>query len=102
MKGIFIIAVLYLAVISSVAAFICQNWGNNYVTVSEATLFANLTTVISIFAGVVFLREEFTLQQIIGAAAIIGSVYAANTKKGDRDVNKEGNQKGSTEGQKRA
>ena len=102
MKGIFIIAVLYLAVISSVAAFICQNWGNNYVTVSEATLFANLTTVISIFAGVVFLREEFTLQQIIGAAAIIGSVYAANTKKGDRDVNKEGNQKGSTEGHKRA
>ena len=79
--GTFIIAVIYLAVISSVAAFIFQNWGNNYVTVSEATLFANLTTVISILAGVIFLHEAFTIQQIIGAIAILISVYVANVKK---------------------
>lgn len=77
----FIIAVLYLAVISSVAAFICQNWGNNYVSVSEATLFANLTTVISIMAGVIFLHESFTLQQIAGAVVILISVYTANVRK---------------------
>lgn len=77
----FILAVLYLAVISSVGAFIFQNWGNNYVTVSEATLFANLTTVISILAGVIFLHEAFTLQQIIGAIAILISVYIANVRR---------------------
>ena len=77
-EPIFIIAVLYLAVISSVAAFICLNWGTVRVTVSEASIFANLTTVISIVAGVVFLHETFSLFQIAGAAVIIGSVDVAN------------------------
>ena len=76
----FVIAVLYLAVVSSVAAFVSMNWGNNYVSVTEASLFANLTTVISIFAGVIFLHETFTLQQVVGAAAILVSAYAANAK----------------------
>lgn len=84
-NSVFIISTLYLAVISSVAAFVCQNWGNNFVTVSEATLFANLTTVISIAAGVVFLGESFTVQQIAGAAAILISVYIANVKKLKRE-----------------
>ena len=83
-EPVVIIAVLYLAVISSVAAFIFQNWGNNYVTVTEATLFANLTTVISIIAGVVFLHEIFTVQQIIGALAILISVYVANVELGGK------------------
>ena len=77
-EPIFIIAVLYLAVLSSVAAFISLNWGTVRVTVSEASIFANLTTVISIVAGVVFLHESFSLFQIAGAAVIIGSVYVAN------------------------
>lgn len=75
---VFIIAVLYLAVLSSVAAFICLNWGTVRVSVSEASIFANLTTVISIVAGVVFLHESFSLFQIAGAAVIIGSVYVAS------------------------
>ena len=77
-EPIFVIAVLYLAVLSSVAAFISLNWGTVRVTVSEASIFANLTTVISIAAGVVFLHETFSLFQIAGAAVIIGSVYVAN------------------------
>ena len=77
-EPIFIIAVLYLAVLSSVAAFVSLNWGTVRVSVSEASIFANLTTVISIAAGVVFLHETFSLFQIAGAAVIIGSVYVAN------------------------
>ena len=77
-QPVFIIAVLYLAVLSSVAAFIALNWGTVRVTVSEASIFANLTTVISIAAGVVFLHESFSLFQIVGAAVIIGSVYVAS------------------------
>ena len=77
-EPVFIIGVLYLAVLSSVAAFVCLNWGTVRVTVSEASIFANLTTVISIAAGVVFLHESFSLFQVIGAAVIIGSVYTAS------------------------
>ncbi|MDO4870197.1 MAG: EamA family transporter [Bacillota bacterium] len=74
----FIIAVLYLSVVSSVTAFIFLNYGTVRVTVSEASIFANLTTVISIIAGVVFLHEIFTPFQIVGAVIIIISVFFAN------------------------
>ena len=74
----FIISVLYLAVISSVAAFIFLNYGTVRVTVSEASIFANLTTVISIIAGVVFLHEVFTQFQVVGAIIIIVSVFFSN------------------------
>ena len=74
----FIISVLYLAVISSVAAFIFLNYGTVRVTVSEASIFANLTTVISIIAGVVFLHEVFTPFQVVGAVIIIVSVFFSN------------------------
>ena len=74
----FIISVLYLSVVSSVTAFICLNYGTVRVTVSEASIFANLTTVISIIAGVVFLHEVFTPFQIVGAVIILISVFFAN------------------------
>lgn len=73
--------IMYLAVISSVVAFMILNYGSSYVSVSEASLFANLTTVISIVAGIVIVRESFTVQQMIGALIIIGSVYIASMNK---------------------
>lgn len=66
--------ILYLAVISSVVAFMLLNFASNHVSVTSATLIANLTTVISIFAGVVFLKESFTWMQIVGAVIILLSV----------------------------
>lgn len=76
----FYIPVLYLAVLSSVAAFLCLNFGVVRISVSEATIFTNLTTVISIIAGVVFLGEAFTPFQVVGACIIIASVYVANAR----------------------
>ncbi|MBR4795818.1 MAG: EamA family transporter [Lachnospiraceae bacterium] len=70
----------YLAVISSVVAFMLLNFASNHVTVTSATLVANLTTVISIFAGVVFLHESLTVLQIVGAVIIIGSVTIGTLK----------------------
>ena len=40
--------IIYLAVFSSVIAFILLNYGNSFVSVTQASLFVNLTTVISI------------------------------------------------------
>lgn len=73
--------IMYLAVASSVIAFIALNYGSSHVSVSEASLFANLTTVISIIAGVAVLHESFTPQQIAGAAVIIASVYVSSADK---------------------
>lgn len=71
-------AILYLSVFSSVAAFVILNYASTYISVSEASIFANLTTVISIVAGVVILKENFTIQQMIGAIIIIVSVYISS------------------------
>lgn len=79
-QPVFIIAILYLGVLSSVAAFIALNWGTVRISIAEASIFPNLTTVISIIAGVVFLHESFTLYQIIGAIIILCSVYAGSRK----------------------
>ena len=72
--------ILYLSIVSSVIAFLILNFGSSYVSVSEASIFANLTTVISIVAGVVFVNETFTLWQVAGAIIIIGSVYSSSKK----------------------
>ena len=74
----FYIGISYLSVLSSVVAFMCLNYGTARITVSEASIFANLTTVISILAGVIILGEIFTLQQIIGAAIILIAVYLSS------------------------
>ena len=80
-EPVFLVAIVYLAVLSSVGAFIFLNYGTVRISVSEAAIFTNLTTVISILAGVVFLRESFTAFQVVGAVIIIISVYLANSGK---------------------
>ena len=71
--------IIYLSIISSVIAFLLLNYGSSYVSVSEASIFANLTTVISIAAGVLFVNEIFTVWQMIGAVVIVGSVYISSS-----------------------
>ena len=77
-NGFFWICILYLSIVSSVVAFLLLNFGSSYVSVSEASIYANLTTVISIVAGVLFVNETFTLWQMIGAIVIVGSVYISS------------------------
>lgn len=78
-QPMFWLSILYLSVASSVLAYLLLNYGNNYVSISQASLFVNLTTVISIAAGVLILRESFSVFQAIGALIILVSVYKAST-----------------------
>lgn len=68
-------SILYLSVVSSVIAFLLLNYGSNYVSVSNATIFANFTTIISIVAGVLILGESFSGYQLLGTVIILLSVY---------------------------
>lgn len=69
------IGIAYLAVLSSVGAFLLLNYSIAYISVTQISILANLSTVISILAGILFLKEPFTLPQILGAAIILVSVY---------------------------
>ena len=78
-SGSFWGAVVYLGLVSSVVAYFLLNFANANLTVSETSLFSNVTTVVSVLAGVVLLREPFGIWQIIGVVVILVCVYAANT-----------------------
>ena len=77
-SGAFWGAVIYLGLVSSVVAYFLLNFATARLTVSEASLFSNVTTVVSVLAGVVLLKEPFGVWQMLGVAVILICVFAAN------------------------
>ncbi len=77
-SGAFWSAVLYLGVVSSIGGYMLLNFANGALHVSESSLFANVTTVVSLLAGVLLLKEPFGAAQLAGVVIILVCVYAAN------------------------
>lgn len=71
----FLAAILYLGLASSIVAFLALNYAFGYLTVAKSMAFCNLTTVISLFAGVVFLREPFNLTSLAASALILLGIW---------------------------
>ena len=76
----FIISILYLSVISSVAAFILYNYSTSRISVIRSASFSNIITVVSLFAGILILKENFTLTEILLCIPIILGVWGVNIK----------------------
>lgn len=74
-RGEFWMAVVYLAGASSVIAFLLQNYGNPHLPISEITQIGNVTTVVSVLAGVLLLKEKFSPLQFCGTVIILICVY---------------------------
>lgn len=74
----FIIAVLYLGILSSSGTSFLTNYVLSYMESSKMSVFSNLATVISIVAGVVFLKEDIFYYHIIGSLLIIIGVIGTN------------------------
>lgn len=73
-----LIALLYLGIVSSVVAFFLINYTLSQIPASQSAVFANLTTVISIAAGVFFRNEPFYWYHAIGATMILLGVWGTN------------------------
>ncbi len=71
----FLLSILYLGIFSSIVAFMCLNYANNELPVAKTTAFCNLTTVISLFAGVLFLGEPFNLVSLVASVLIIVGIW---------------------------
>ena len=67
--------VLYLGVLSSVVAFLLLNYANTYLPVTKTTVFSNVTTVVSVIAGIIFLDEKFSFKSALAAVMIIAGVW---------------------------
>ncbi len=70
-NGSFLVSLLYLGVLSSVAAFLMINYANTYLPLSRATVFSNVITVVSVFAGVVLLKETFDVYMLLATVMIV-------------------------------
>lgn len=82
----YIISVIYLGILASLVTSMLTNFSLGIIEASKVSVFANLGTVVSIFAGVIFLNESIYLYHIIGTILIIFGVLGANYKgKRERD-----------------
>lgn len=70
--------ILYLGALSSVLAFFFINFTLSRLRVSQSIVFSNLTTVISVAAGVLLLGETFGPAQLAGSLAIVAGVWGTN------------------------
>lgn len=71
----FLLAILYLGVASSIVAFMALNYAYGYLTVAKSMAFCNMTTVISLFAGVIFLGEPFSLLSLAASVFILLGIW---------------------------
>lgn len=74
----FLISIIYLGVLSSLVTSLLTNYILSKIEASKMSVFSNLGTVISIVAGVVFLKEEVFYYHIIGSLLIVGGVVGTN------------------------
>ncbi len=80
----YISAITYLGIVSSVVAFLLLNYANTYLPVAKTTVFSNITTVVSVIAGILFLNEKFSVETVVSSLMIIVGVWGVqilNVKK---------------------
>jgi drug/metabolite transporter (DMT)-like permease len=75
----FLVSVIYLGLGCSVAAFIFYNAAISVIGTNRTASFAGISTVVTVIAGIVVLKEEFSMLQRAGAALVIIGVYIANS-----------------------
>ena len=54
------------------------NYALTHISVTITASFSNLTTVVSVLAGVLLLHEPFSILQVIAVALILLGVYGVN------------------------
>ena len=74
-QGRYLLALIFLSAGCSVISFFLSSYALTKLTIARSTVFANLTTAISIFAGVVFLHEPFSIVGLFCCGAILIGIY---------------------------
>ncbi len=81
-----LIPILYLGILSSVCAFFMMNYMLSKMPASNSSVFSNLTTVVSIIAGVFIRHEAFHWYQFAGSVVIILGVWGTNRCKSRHEI----------------
>lgn len=78
-SGTFIVSILFLGVASSLVTALTANYILSKMEASKMSVFTNLSTIVSMAAGAMFLGEEVTVYHLIGSVMIIAGVIGTNT-----------------------
>lgn len=70
-----IVALLYLGILSSIVAFFLVNYSISRMSLTQSAVFGNISTIVSIMAGVLVLKEDFSWYDFVGAVMIIVGVW---------------------------
>lgn len=71
----YIAAVLYLVLFASVVCYFLSGYALTYLTVAEESVFSNLTTAVSVFAGAVLLHEPFSWLSLVLCVLILVGIW---------------------------
>lgn len=74
----FLLSILYLGVLSSLITSLLTNYALAKLEASRMSVFSQLSTIVSILAGGLFLEEQITFYHLIGSFLIIGGVLGTN------------------------
>ncbi|HDR3887521.1 TPA: DMT family transporter [Bacillus cereus] len=77
-NGTFLISILYLGLLSSLLTALLLNYSLSYIEAAKISVFSNLSTLITIIAGVVFLHEQIAYYHIVGTLMIVLGVIGTN------------------------
>lgn len=75
------LSILYLGLGCSVGAFFCLNYINSHLKVIHAAVFINLSTIVSVLAGILLGGDRMTTIQIVGIFMILLGVWGVNFPK---------------------
>jgi drug/metabolite transporter (DMT)-like permease len=76
--GQFVVSALYLGVAASVFAYFLANYSISKLPVARAMIFGNVSTVVSVIAGVAFMGDPFGATQAAAFALILAGVWGVN------------------------
>ena len=71
----FWVSLLYLGTLSSIGAYTMSSYAITHLPLARTVVFANLTTAVSVLAGVIFLHEHFTWISALCCLVIIIGVW---------------------------
>ncbi|MGE7603057.1 DMT family transporter [Peribacillus sp. NPDC097675] len=75
----FVTSILYLGILASLVTSMLSNKILSKIKASQMSVFANLSTVVTIGAGALILHERITIYDIIGSCLIILGVIGTNS-----------------------
>lgn len=81
----FLISILYLGILSSVVTSLLSNYALSIISAPKVSVFNNLSTLVTVVAGVLLLNETLYYYHVIGIVSIIIGVLGTNLDKLRKD-----------------